>query len=224
MIELSLSLYDFKGYTSAQLNHFFPDNQTVRFQEVGKSFFDIALDRTAHCFSKISLEPYRKNGTAFLNHLHSDQYAVFLWFLSNSVWKETENTILANKIFYLNKSLHGFSCMYDTKLPDIFLLLHTVGTVLGKAEYSDFLVAAQGSTVGAQGGKYPKLGKGVSLLPYSSIVGDCIIGDRVSVGIGASVYKRNIENGMVVYKEQDGSIRHKFKQHCWAQRFFLIDI
>ncbi|AWV36115.1 hypothetical protein MHH60_20860 [Paenibacillus sp. FSL H7-0716] len=170
------------------------------------------------------MESYRKNGTTFLNHLHSDQYAIFLWFLSNTVWKESGNTALANKIFYINKALHGFSCMYDTNLPNIFLLFHTVGTVLGKAEYSDFLVVGQGSTVGAQNGIYPKLGKGVSLLPYSSIVGNCIIGDRVSVGIGASVYEKNIESGMVVYREMDGSIRCKFKQRCWAQQHFLIDI
>lgn len=224
-IELSLSLYDFNKYISAQLNHFFPDNQTIDFQSgIEKAAVDIALDRTGYCFTNIALKSYNKNGSAFLNHLHSDQYAVFLWFLSNSVWNEKGDIALANKIFYLNKSLHGFSCMYDTKLPDIFLLFHTVGTVLGKAQYSDYLVAAQGSTVGAQNGIYPKLGKGVSLLPYSSIVGECTIGDRVSVGIGASVYKRNVENGMIVFKDENGAIGYKAQQKCWAQQFFLNEI
>ncbi|WP_127532088.1 LbetaH domain-containing protein [Paenibacillus kobensis] len=222
-MELSLSVQEFREYVSRQLNHFFPDKYMVQLND-NSAAFDLALERTEYCLKDVTLQTYFKDGNLYLNHLYSDQYAVFLWFLSNSIWSRTEDLAIANKLFYLNKSLHGFSCLYDTKLPSIFLLLHTVGTVLGKAEYGDYLVAGQGSTVGAQNGKYPILGRGVAVLPHSSIIGDCVIGDKVSVGINASVYQKNIENNTVVYRSEDGSIGYKYKEQCWAQRWYNVQI
>lgn len=222
-MELSLSKADLKSYVTAQLQHFFPDKHQADFNVENQSVFELALERTEFCFSSILLAPYKKHGTPLLNHLYSDQYAVFLWFLSNSVWKETEDKELANKLFYLNKALHGFSCTYDTALPNVFALVHTVGTVLGKATYSDYLVAYQGSTVGAQDGKYPVIGKGVSLLPYSSVVGDCQIGSGVSVGLHATVYKRNIPNDTVVFRGENGAIQQRFNSDSLAKKIFSID-
>lgn len=222
-MELSLSLNDFKTYVSRQINHFFPDNFKADFC-LEEQAFDYALQRTEHCFNHVSLAAYKINGLPYLNHLHSDQYCVFLWFLSNSVWSMQDDQQLANKLFYLNKSLHGFSCMYDTELPDIFVLLHTVGTVLGRAKYSDYLVAFQGSTVGAQKGRYPRLGRGVSLLPYSSIVGDCRIGDYVSIGNSASVYEKNIADHTVVFKDDSGSNTYKINKASVSERYFNMNI
>lgn len=222
-MKLSLPVDDFKTYVANQLNHFYPDNYKVQF-ESKDLIFEHALMRTEYCLKDVTLPAYRENGIPYLNHLYSDQYAVFLWFLSNSVWKQTENKQLANKLFYLNKSLHGFSCLYDTELPDIFLLLHTVGTVLGKAQYNNYFVAGQGSTIGAQNGEYPQLGRGVSVLPYSSIIGKCTIGDRVSVGINASVYQRDIPPGSIVFRADNGSNGYKLKDECWAQRWYSVII
>ncbi|CAM2935274.1 hypothetical protein PASE110613_08355 [Paenibacillus sediminis] len=222
-MELSLPYSDFKEYVAKQIEHFFPDKYSVHFRS-SDVVFDLALERTEYCFKDVTLKAYYKDGHPFLNHLHSDQYTVFLWFLSNSIWYETSDEPLANKIFYLNKALHGFSCMYDTKLPDIFLLLHNVGTVLGKAEYSDYLVVAQGCTVGAQNGKYPRLGKGVALLPNSSIIGNCTIGDRVSIGIGTTVYQRDVESQTVLFTDSNGVLKTKKKADCWVQNFYNVKI
>jgi serine O-acetyltransferase len=222
-MELSLSVSDLKTYVANQLNHFFPDNQRVHFPSEDAAF-EQALMRTEYCLQHVTLQSYKKNGQLHLNHLYSDQWAVFIWFLSNSVWRESENETLANKLFYLNKALHGFSCLYNTELPDIFLLLHTVGIVLGKAKYENFLVATQGSTVGAHKGHYPSLGKGVALLPYSSIIGGSVIGDRVSVGIRTSVYLKDVPSDTVVYTSEDGSIGYKLIGRCWSQNLFSITL
>lgn len=222
-MELSLKKQEFQEYVSNQLNHFFPDNKNVSFKQDDLSF-NLALERTEYCFKDVILNSYKKNGHTFLNHLHSDQYTVFLWFLSNSVWKETVNDELANKLFYLNKALNGFSCMYDTNLPDIFLILHSVGTVLGKAEYGDYLVVAQGSTVGAHNGIYPTIGKGVGLLPNSSIIGDSKIGDKVSIGINTTVYGMNIDSENVVFTDIYGEIQLKRKEKSWALKMYSDEI
>jgi serine O-acetyltransferase len=222
-MELSLTYSDFKSYVQKQLEHFFPDQITMN-QEEWKKVMDVALDRTHFCFKHVILPAYSKNGNPYLNHLHSDQYAVFLWFLSSTVWKETKNEIIANKLFYLNKSLHGISAMYNAALPDIFLLLHTVGTVLGRATYGDFFVASQGTTVGAQNDIYPVIGKGVGLLPYSSIIGNCKIGNRSVLGINATIYKEDIDQDQVIFVD-DGKVNKKTsKGDAWTQRFFNVNL
>lgn len=218
-----MSYNDLKEYVARQLNNFFPDNNKSSFYEYDGAF-DMALQRTEYCFKDVALPAYKKNNKTYFNHLHSDQYAVFLWFLSNSIWRETADTELSNKLFYLNKALNGFSCLYDTNLPDIFLLLHNVGTVLGKAEYSNYFVVSQGCTIGAQHGKYPRLGRAVALLPNSSVIGDCIIGDRVSIGIGATIYQQNIERETVAYCGADGTLKLKHQDNCWVQNLYSIKL
>jgi serine O-acetyltransferase len=222
-MNLSLPSSEFKEYVLKQINLFFPDNQTPKPHEFTK-LFDSAIDRTEFCFKHINMEPYNHKGLTLLSHLHANQYAVFLWFLSNTVWLETHDKILANKLYCLNKALNGFSCSYEAKLPNIFLLFHIVGTVLGKAEYSDFFVAMQGCTVGAHHGKYPKIGKGVSLLPHSSVIGDCSIGDRVSIGINTTVYQQNIPNDTVVFVDNNHALCQKPSRKAWAQQFFNVQI
>jgi serine O-acetyltransferase len=218
---LSLPYDDFAAYVLRQINSLFPDGRSIRLQAIQPAF-DQAVDRTAFCFRHVAVAGYNKDGKPALNHLHSDQYAVFLWFLSNSVWTETGDQAAADKIFYANKALNGFSCMYDTQLPDIFLLLHTTGTVLGKAAYSNYFAAAHGCTVGSHHGYYPVLGEGVAMLPGSSIIGQCAVGDRVSVGIGAAVYERDVPSDTVVYRDAGGQIRTKRAFAPWAGRVFTM--
>jgi len=222
-MQLSLPYQEFSDYVKKQIKNFFPDSRNPDRGQFIRAF-DQALDRTDFCFKHVVLAAYHKKDDVFLNHLHSDQYAVFLWFLSNSVWKLTEDEETANKLFYLNKSLHGLSCMYDTCMPEIFLLLHTVGVVLGKATYGDFFVATQGSTVGAQHGKYPIIGKGVSLLPYSAVIGECNIGDGVSIGIHSVVYQQDVPASQVVITRQTNVQHINDNNWPWAQRFYDIPL
>lgn len=221
---LSLPYREFKDYVLRQMDHFFPDRQNLSANEYDNAF-DITIERTRYCFSHVNMSSYSNNGEVFLSHLHANQYAVFLWFLSNTIWTEFRNERVANKLYCLNRTLNSLSCSYDAKLPDIFLLLHIVGTVLGKAEYSDFFVACHGCTVGAHHGVYPKIGKGVAMLPHSSIIGACNIGDRVSLGINAMVYERDLSDNTTIYVDRStGQICSKKTAVPWAQHLFNTEI
>jgi serine O-acetyltransferase len=117
--------------------------------------------------------------------------------------------------------LHGINCLYDTNLPKIFLFIHSIGTVLGKANYSDFFIVSQGCTVGAHNNVYPTLKRGVALLPHASIIGNCNIGERVSVGINATVYSRNIGSDKTVFQSNTKRlITIKTSTKFWGQKFF----
>jgi len=220
----SLPYREFKDYVLLQMKHFFPDNQNLAANEYDMAF-DMAVERTSYCFSHINLDSYHNNGEVFLSHLHANQYAAFLWFLSNTIWVEFQNEKVANKLYCLNRALNSLSCSYAAKLPKIFLLLHIVGTVLGKAEYSDFFVACHGCTVGAHHGQYPSIGRGVAMLPHSSIIGGCRIGSRVSLGINATVYEQDVSDNTTIYIDnQSGKTVFKQSNMPWGQHLFNVEI
>ncbi len=226
-MKLSLSTENFKNYVLHQLNHFFPDHQLHVSEQLFNKAFRQALERTEHCFKHVALKAYHCNGITQFSHLHADQYTVFLWFLSNSVWREFEDEDVASKFFYLNKTLNGVMCMYNAQMPDIFLIVHGGSIVLGKAQYADFFVCYQGCTIGAVHGSYPILGRGVALAPYASIVGNCVIGNYVTIGTGASVRNGNLGSETLCYRDTETGqmvITRKEKATSWAQSFFNVPI
>ena len=130
-------------------------------------------------------------------------------------------------LMYLNRSLHGIFISYKCKLPDHFYLSHPVGTVLGNAEYGDFLVVHQNVTVntGNENGKVLKIGKGAFLSAGCSIIGNEEVGDYVSIGVNAMVFKKVIPNDSVV-KAKNGDLCYIDKRKnpiCRAQRDFNIN-
>lgn len=221
---ISLSYEELKDYLSRQLNHFFPDRHTVSVSQLS-GFTDTALDRMDYCFRHVSFGRYNENGNTKFNHLYADQYLLFLWYLANTAWKNGGNENLCSKLYYLNKSLHAFDCMYNTALPDIFLVFHGAGTMLGKATYADFFLVLQGCTVGSQRGDYPVLGKGVTLTANSSVIGKCMIGDRCTIGGRTMVFQKNMDNDSSAYIDvATGALKFKSTGSCYAQQYFNIDL
>jgi len=211
-------------YVSAQLNNILPDGNVVDLTE-DKYLIVNAEKRLEFCFKHVTMKHYFNGADAIFDHLFSDHYVMFLWYLSNSTFKYKGKCDLANKLYYLNKILHGLDCMYDTKLPDIFLLFHTSGTMLGKASYSDYFVALQGCTVGSQKGRYPVFGKGVSLTANSSVIGDCTVGDRCTISTRTTVFQKNIpENNTAYMNFETGQLQLKRSKECYAQQFFKVDL
>lgn len=182
------------SYVAKQLQNFFPDEQEHDLSPV----IHRAMERLEHCFANVALPGYRKHGKVVFNHLHSDQNAVFLYFASNTAWRDMGDIKLASKLFYLNRTLNGIICMYDTELPSIFLLVHSVGITLGKASYSDYLVVHQNVTVGNDRGFRPRLDKHVVLCGGASIIGDCDISSAVSISANSTVLHTAIPAGHIV--------------------------
>jgi serine O-acetyltransferase len=204
-VDTSITTDDLCAYVSRQINNLFPDGNPVSCADLKLGASD-ALDRMEFCFQKISVERYFADKEARFDHLYSDQYLMFLWFLSSSLWhRDVEGNIL-NKVYLLNKSLHAFDCSYDTPLPDVFIVIHGVGTVLGKGTYSDYLAVYQGCTVGQAHGKYPILGRGTGLGAGASVLGSCVLGGNVSIGAGCTLINANVGEGSSVYRDATGKL------------------
>lgn len=207
-------------YILGQLQNLIPDGSQPSFDQL-HPHVNSALKRAEHCFSCINNKYFFDGKDVHFNHLHTDQYAMFLYLLSNSVWQESQDEVLASKIYVLNKALHSVDIFYQVEMPDIFLLVHPVGTVLGRATYKDYFVAYQRVTIGGNTNlEYPNLGEGLAVYGGSAIIGDCTISDNVLVAVGTTLVDKDIQGSMVVF-EKDGSLAHKLTSKSVKERYFF---
>lgn len=184
-------------YIATQLNNFFPDNLLVQPEDISKYICD-AFGRVEYCFKHIN-RPYYNNGDLKFDYLHGDHYAMFLYFLSNTVWRVDKNENLASKIFLLNKALHGLDAFYSIELPEIFLFIHPIGTILGKAKYENYFAVYQGCTIGAtEDNKYPSFSEGLIMYSNSSVIGNCNIGKDVVFSANSSLISTKIEDNKLI--------------------------
>jgi len=204
------------SYVARQLHHFFPDADSIPELERALSRdLDEALVRLNTCINAARM--WRENE---FDYLHSTQYAIFLYFLSNTIWKNRADKILCTKLFYLNKALNGIDCFYEIDLPAIFFIGHTVGIVLAKATYSDHLVLYQNSTVGKNHGVAPVLGEGVVMYPNTAIIGRCDVRPGSIISQGVSVINQDTPGQCLVFQGQDGQLSfHENKRDILADIF-----
>ncbi len=182
---------------SGQISNFFPDKHSLSVKSaVGRSI-DTALDRMRKPVKLSRMWPENK-----FSPLHSNQYAVFLYFLANSVWKEQKDADCASKIYCLNKALNGLEIFYEIEMPEIFCIPHSVGIVLSRAHYANYLVLYQNTTVGRiKADELPKFGEGVVLYPNSVVIGNCNIGAKTFVAQGQSVINADTPGNCVVFND-----------------------
>ncbi len=225
-MEISLTKDELKKYLVCQLDTFFPDGTKFAGNDVDIAF-DRGLERLEYCFKDITFPAYSDDsGQTFFSHMHADQYATFLYYFSNSLWEESQNKPVCDKIMYLNRMLNNFFFSYKGKLPDHFFLGHPVGTIIGNAVYGDYLVIFQNVTVNTSsddnGNPAPVLGKGLFLGAGAKIIGNKSIGDRVSIGVDTLVYNREIGDDKVVITDDTGKviIKDRVKEKCFAQNYF----
>ena len=69
--------------------------------------------------------------------MHSVMNMIFLYYLSNELYKRNQCPGLCDKIYYLNKIMHSVDLFYAIELPQYFGAEHPLGAVMGRAKYSD---------------------------------------------------------------------------------------
>jgi serine O-acetyltransferase len=164
------------------------------------STFITALDRLENTFNHIYLPYFRDaNREAYFNHRHSDHMAMWLYLLSNQCYKD--NYIeSAEKFFYLNKIMHALDAYYKIELPDIFLFVHPVGSVLGNANYKNYFIVYQNVTIGSDpGGVYPSFGEGCVIYSGSSIINRCLIGNNCTIAANSYIRNTDLKESSTVF-------------------------
>lgn len=208
-------------YVFNQINTLFPDNNFYDKKTFLPSLIE-SLKRLEKCFQYVTIPGHHIDENVF-SHLHSDQHTQFLYFFANTVWKNGLDETFSKKLINLIRYISGMFVSYKCNLPDIFIFYHAVGSVIGNAEYSDFLVIFQNVTINTgdriNGKLTPKIGKGCFLAAGAKIIGN------ESIGVNALVYNKNISSdNIVICVDGKNVIKKRHKEKCMAQNYFFIDI
>lgn len=206
------------SYTTAQLSNFFPDGQVENEKKLIEESIDQALARLNKCINAV--KTWEKDS---FNYLHSSQYCTYLYFLSNTIWMNSCTIQVPTKIFLLNKLLNGIDLFYEIMMPDIFFIGHSTGIVLAKANYSNYFVIYQNSTVGKNHGVAPVLKAGLIMYPNSAIIGNCNIGSGVVISQGVSVIGENVSSGSMVFSGCSGAVNVKPLKRQIIDDFFRFE-
>lgn len=195
-MEMELNKFDLVALVHRQTTNMFGSSGDI------ETYIDIALERVSNCFKVTRNNYYRNEKGALFSPYHSGQYSIFLYYLANTVFHVGGDNKLAAKLYYLNKIMHSVDWYYEIELPKYFGVEHPVGSVLGKAKYSNGFYFYQGCTVGGNKGlkpKYPQLGENVILYSNVTIIGDAIIGDNVVISTGTTIVNENIPDCCFVF-------------------------
>jgi serine O-acetyltransferase len=189
------------AYTCAQLKTLIPDGRDEPMATYVARHQDEALARLL-----VSIDRVQMWRPGEFNYLHSSQYCMYLYLLANTIWRHEKDGAACTRLFLLNKALNGIDLFYEIEMPSIFFIGHSVGIVLAKATYGDFLVLYQNSTVGKNHGDAPVLGEGVVLYPNTAVIGRSRVGDRTVVSQGTSIVNRDTPGDCVAYPGANGDL------------------
>ena len=143
------------------------------------------------------------------DYLHSTQYCLFLYYLSNTIWRRSGETEVPTKLFLLNKALNGLDCFYEIELPEVFFIGHSVGIVLAKASYGEQLVLYQNSTVGKNHGVAPVIEAGVVMYPNTAVIGRSLVRAGTVLSQGTSVINQDTPGDTLVFAAAGGRLAFK---------------
>ncbi len=191
-----------------------------------------ALEQMNKNYSMAASKQRYKDGNMVFDPMYTGTWAIFLYKLSRLLFLEGNNKE-AECIYYLNKVLHSVDWFYQTELPLHFMAEHLLGSVLGRARYSDYLFVYQGTTIGGNRKGdvlyYPKVGENVVLYANATVLGNTLIGNNVIISANTYIINENIPNNCIVFghspniiiKEQSEMKIKELTEHIWAWKRLL---
>ena len=192
---------------AVQLKNIFATNANI------ESFQDTFMKRVERCFINCGNKYYSKDNDFVFSPFHSVQYSIYLYYLANTIFREKGNHDLSTKIYYLNKVMNCVDWYYEISLPDIFCAEHPIGSVMGRATYSNKFFFYQGCTVGGSNGKYPVLGENLIMYSNTTILGNSLVGSNVVLSSGTLIVNEEIpENSIVFGRSPNLTIKQKSEE------------
>lgn len=190
-MESSLSKEKLSIYVTKQLNYFFPDEDSVT-PDLILNLVGDAYERLEYCFEHINNKYFFNGKHTLFSHLHGDQYSMFLYMASRVAAHLMHDKGIAEKLFLLNKTLHGIDAYFEIELPPVFVFVHPVGTVLGRASYGNFFMAYQRCGIGSNHDMYPTISEFVTLRPGAAILGNSSVGRNCTIATESLLLDKNL--------------------------------
>ena len=185
-------------YTVAQCAFVAPDGREAAFRQAIDANLDEALVRLHRCINACA--PWRPDE---FNVLQSSQHTIYLYFLANTIYRRTGDAAAPTRLFLMNKAFNGIDLFYEIAMPEVFYIGHSVGIVLAKATYGNYLVLYQNSTVGRHKDQIPVLGDRVVLYPNTAVIGRSVVGSDCVVSQGTSIINKRVPDGQMAFRAGD---------------------
>jgi len=205
------------AYTTAQCANIVPDGREDAFRTAVDAHLDEALERLHRCINACA--PWRPDE---FNVLQSSQHCIYLYYLSNTIWKRSGDTAAPTRLFLMNKALNGIDLFYEIAMPEAFYIGHSVGIVLAKATYGNHLVLYQNANVGRHKADIPVLGDRVILYPGSAVVGRAIIEDGAVLAQGARAINRRVPANQMPFAAAGGDLTFRPTPDDLIREYFRI--
>ena len=200
-MKMELNNHELINHVNRQLTNMFGQCEDIA------PYLDDSLLRVKKCFKATKNKYYQNEmGGGHFSPYHSGQYAIFLYYLANTIHRAGGNASLATKLYYLNKILHSVDWYYEIELPEYWGIEHPLGSVLGRAKYSNGFFFYQGCTVGGNKGKYPVMGENVILYSNVTVLGNTNIGKNVAISTGTTIKDEIIPNNCLVFGQSPNLI------------------
>lgn len=193
-MKLELNREELTQYVTQQLTNMLGNCDSIT------PYLDQALENVNNCFKVTKNKYYHyQEGEPYFSPYHSGQYSIFLYYLANIIYHSGKSPLLATKLYCLNKILHSVDWYYEIELPAYWGVEHPLGSVLGRAKYSNGFFFYQGCTVGGNKGKYPVLGRNVILYSNVTVLGNTSIGNNVAISTGSIIKDESIPSNCLVF-------------------------
>lgn len=188
-------------------------------------YLEEAIKRTSNCMKK-NMSKYAvdlADDKIPFSVFNSVQYCIFLYHMSRVAFEMDGNGCNAEKFYYLNKIMNAVDIFYEVELPTVWNVEHPLGSVMGRAKYSDYFFFYQGCTVGGNRRSYPQIGKYVVMYSNSKVLGDAKIGDNVIISANTYIKDENIPDNSIVFgqspnliiKNKDEKYIREIYRHIW---------
>jgi serine O-acetyltransferase len=205
------------AYTVAQCAAVVPDGREGAFRSAVDAHLDEALERLHRCINACA--PWRADE---FNVLQSSQHTIYLYFLANTIWKRSGDTEAPTRLFLMNKAFNGIDLFYEIAMPEVFYIGHSLGIVLAKATYGNYLVLYQNSTVGRHKDQIPVLGERVVLYPNTAVIGRSVVEDDAVVSQGVSVVNKRVPKGSMAFAGVPGELAFRPRPDDLIGEYFRL--
>jgi serine O-acetyltransferase len=205
------------AYLTAQCAHVVPDGREAAFRKACDAHLDEALERMHVCINACA--PWRPDE---FNVLQSSQHAIFLYYLSNTLWRRSGDAEAGTRLFLMNKALNGIDLFYEIAMPPVFYIGHSVGIVLAKATYGNYLVLYQNSTVGRHKDQIPVIGDRVVLYSNTAVIGRSVIGSDAVLSQGVSAVNKTVPQGVIAFRGAGSDLTFQPRPDNLLEEYFRL--
>jgi len=205
------------AYVTAQCDAVVPDGREAVFRALVEAHIDEALERLNRCTNACA--PWRPDE---FNVLQSSQHTIFLYYLANTIWTRSGDTEGPTRLFLMNKAFNGIDLFYEIAMPEVFYIGHSVGIVLAKATYGNYLVLYQNSTVGRHKTDIPVIGDRVVLYPNTAVIGRSVIGSDSVLSQGTSAVNKTVPQGVIAFRSGGADLAFQPRPDDLLQEYFRL--